>query len=117
MPHECDPSKVPLHTIAKLEPNKQFPNMLEIWCKDLRTLRFRFESVNSAIAFSQALHDHSCWRGDYYAFHNNEVFSGTANGWNIFDWEKEFFGRLKVPKKYWRIVSKINHQYEQCRSY
>jgi len=113
LPHECDPSKVPLHTIARIETNKQFPNMLEIWCKDLRTIRFRFESVNSALAFLQSLHTQPCWRGDYFAFHNNEVFHGTPNGWNIFDWEREFFCRQKVPKKYWRLVSKINHQYEQ----
>lgn len=118
LPHECDPSKVPLHTIAKIETNKQFPNMLEIWCKDMRTLRFRFESVNSALAFSQSLQSHSCYvKGDYFAYHNNEVFPGASDGWHIFDWKKEFFDRQKVHKKYWRLVTKVNHQYEQCRSY
>jgi len=92
--------------------------MLEIWCKDLRTLRFRFESVNSALAFSHSLQGHSCFlKGDYFAYHNHEVFPGTPNGWDIFDWKKEFFERQGVHKRYWRLVTKVNHQYEQCRSY
>jgi len=55
LPHEYDPSKIPVRMIAKIDQNKQYPTIIELWCKDLRNVRFWFQDVNSVLVFINVL--------------------------------------------------------------
>jgi myotubularin-related protein 1/2 len=116
LPHETDSSKLPLHMIARMDRNKQLPTILDIRCKDLRLMRIRFKDANSSISVCNLVHSVCANRTDFFAFHNKEEFKGTTNGWDVFDWSKEFFVRQGLGSE-WKLVQDVNEHWQLCRTY
>jgi myotubularin-related protein 1/2 len=117
LPHEADSSKLPLHMIARLDRNKLLPTILDIRCKDLRLMRIRFKDANSSISVCNVVHTLCADRRDFFAFHNKEEFENTPNGWDLFNWEKEFFERQGLLRSEWKLTQGVNEHWELCRTY
>ncbi|XP_073253195.1 phosphatidylinositol-3,5-bisphosphate 3-phosphatase MTMR2-like isoform X2 [Porites lutea] len=90
---------------------------LELFCKDMRNLRFAHKQENHSrrIVYDKLM---------VYAFpatNSRPFFAYTykerfeVNGWDIYDPEKEFL-RQNVPNECWQIT-RINEKFEFCETY
>lgn len=102
--------------IARMDRNKHLPTILDIRCKDLRFMRIRFRDANSSISVCNLVHSLCSNRNEFFAFQNKEEFKGTPNGWDIFNWEKEFFERQGLGPE-WKLVRDVNEHWQLCRTY
>jgi len=97
-----------------MDRNKHFPTILEIRCKDLRLMRLRFKDANTSFTVCQWVRNRCAERSKFFAFDNKEEFPGTPNGWEIFDWEKEF-RRQGLDEQEWQLFP--NYNYALCDTY
>lgn len=90
---------------------------IEIFCKDMRNLRFAHKQQNhSRRTVFEKIQSYAfplSFSGKLFAFAYGEQF--TENGWNIYEPLAEM-RRMGVPNDMWRIT-KINELYAVCDSY
>lgn len=115
--------EVPLGTIYRVEKiggtTSRGENAygLELYCKDMRNLRFAHKQENHS---RRIIYDKlmvyafpATNSKPFFAFTYKERFD--INGWDIYDPEKEF-QRQNVPNECWQIT-RINEKYELCDTY
>ncbi|KAK2563300.1 Myotubularin-related protein 2 [Acropora cervicornis] len=115
--------EVPLGTIFRVEKiggtTSRGENAygLELFCKDMRNLRFAHKQENHSrrlIYEKLMMYAFPMTNSKpFFAFTYKERFE--VNGWDIFDPEKEF-QRQNVPNECWKIT-RINEKYELCDTY
>lgn len=111
--------RISLATIARLDkPAPLDKNFLDIYCKDIRTIRFAFLGPN-AVNDRKELFDliHSLAFPHFYelfAFYYQPKYD-PHTGWQVYSVQSEF-ARMKISPKLWR-VSNINSEYSYCSSY
>ncbi|XP_074621963.1 phosphatidylinositol-3,5-bisphosphate 3-phosphatase MTMR2-like isoform X2 [Acropora palmata] len=115
--------EVPLGTIFRVEKiggtTSRGENAygLELFCKDMRNLRFAHKQENHSrrlIYEKLMMYAFPMTNSKpFFAFTYKERFE--VNGWDIFDPEKEF-QRQNVPNECWKLT-RINEKYELCDTY
>jgi len=111
--------RISLATIARVDkPVPLDKNFLDIYCKDLRTVRFSFLGNNAAQDRKELfdLIQNSAFPDFYelFAFYYQPKYE-PHSGWQYYSVQSEF-ARMKVSPKLWRI-SNINSEYSYCSSY